>query len=353
MASSHQHIRFCRSADGTRIAYATFGSGPPLLWVGHFARHLELDWRNPIWTSWLTWLGRRHTVIRYDLRGCGLSDRDVAEISLDRMADDFDAVVAAASLDKFSFFGTAGNVAPAVVFAGRHAGRIERLVLYGCNTRGLLRRPRSAVDDQEAETRLKALELGWESRNAAFGQFFAALHAPDAPEHYSALSDLLRATTSAANAIRIIRAYWHLDLVDSLQQVRCPTLIMHSRDDPIVPFEEGRLAASLVPDARFVPIDSRNHILVESEAGWRQLTTAVDDFLPASLPAAANLIALTPREREVLDAVARGNGNRLIAKRLGIAEKTVRNHVSSIFDKIGAGSRSEAIVIAREGGLGR
>jgi pimeloyl-ACP methyl ester carboxylesterase len=288
MPTPRQQIRFCRSADGTRIAYATFGVGPPLLWVGHFARHLEMDWSNPIWSSWLGWLGRRHTVIRYDLRGCGLSDRDVAEISLDRMADDFDAVVSAAGLDRFAFFGTAGNVAPAVRFAGRHSGRIEHLVLYGCNTRGLLRRPRSAVDEQEAETRLKALELGWASRNAAFSQFFSALHAPDAPEHYSSLSDLLRATTTAANAIRIIRAYWQLDLVDSLQQVRCPTLILHSRDDPIVPFEEGRLAASLVPGARFVPIDSRNHILVESEAGWRQLVSEVDEFLPAPL-ATANL----------------------------------------------------------------
>lgn len=352
MPSPHQNIRFCRSADGTRIAYATFGAGPPLLWVGHFARHLELDWRNPIWASWLGWLGRRHTVIRYDLRGCGLSDRDVAEISLDRMSDDFEAVVGAVGLDKFAFFGTAGNVAPAVMFAGRHVGRIEHLVLYGCNTRGRLRRPRAAVDDQEAETRLKALEIGWASRNAAFGQFFAALHAPDAPEHYNSLSDLLRATTSAANASRIIRAYWHLDLIDSLQQVRCPTLIIHSRDDPIVPFEEGRLAASLVPDSLFVPIDSRNHILVDNEPGWRQLTAAVDDFLPAPLPVTNSLSVLTLREREVLDAVARGLGNRAIAKQLGIADKTVRNHVSIIFDKLGAGSRSEAIVIARENGFG-
>jgi DNA-binding CsgD family transcriptional regulator len=215
-----------------------------------------------------------------------------------------------------------------------------------------LRRPRSAVDEQEAETRLKALELGWASRNAAFSQFFSALHAPDAPEHYSSLSDLLRATTTAANAIRIIRAYWQLDLVDSLQQVRCPTLILHSRDDPIVPFEEGRLAASLVPGARFVPIDSRNHILVESEAGWRQLVSEVDEFLPAPL-ATANLSVLTMREREVLNAVARGHGNQAIAKQLGIAEKTVRNHVSTIFDKLGVESRSEAIVIARERGFGR
>jgi len=353
MPTPRQQIRFCRSADGTRIAYATFGAGPPLLWVGHFARHLEMDWRNPVWASWLNWLGRRHTVIRYDLRGCGLSDRDVGEISLGCMADDFNAVVGAVGLDTFAFFGTAGNVAPAVAFAGEHAGRIEHLVLYGCNTRGLFRRPRSAADDQEAETRLKALELGWESRNAAFGQFFAAMHAPDATEHYNSLSDLLRATTSAANAIRIIRAYWHLDLVESLQKVRCPTLILHSRDDPIVPFEEGRLAASLVPDARFVPIDSRNHILVESEAGWRQLTAAVDDFLPASLPVTSKLSALTLREREILEAVARGQGNQTIAKQLGIAEKTVRNHVSIIFDKLGAGNRSEAIVIAREGGFGR
>jgi pimeloyl-ACP methyl ester carboxylesterase/DNA-binding CsgD family transcriptional regulator len=351
MPSPRQHIRFCRSADGTRIAYATFGAGPPLLWVGHFARHLELDWSNPVWASWLSWLGRRHTLIRYDLRGCGLSDRDVPEISLERMADDFEAVVHAAGLDRFAFFGTAGNAAAGVTFTVRHPGRIERLILYGCNTRGLLKR---SPADEEAETRLKALQLGWANRNAAFGQFFAALHAPDAsPEHYRSLSDLLRQTTSAANAERIIRSYWELDLLDVLQQVRCPTLILHSRDDPIVPFEEGRLAASLISDSRFVPIDSRNHILVDTEAGWQQLTAAVDDFLPASRPATAALGELTRREREVLDAVARGYGNRSIATQLGISEKTVRNHVSIIFDKLGVGSRAEAVIVARESGLGR
>ncbi|MGD9920515.1 MAG: alpha/beta fold hydrolase [Pseudorhodoplanes sp.] len=354
MPSPHQHIRFCRSADGTRIAYASFGEGPPLLWVGHFARHLELDWHNPVWSAWLSWLGRRHSVFRYDLRGCGLSDRDVPDISLERLAEDFEAVVDAAGLGRFIFFGTAGNVAPAVRYAGRYPDRIERLVLWGCHTRGRLCRSRSPDEDREAEARLEAFQLGWTTRSSAFAGFFAAMHAPDAPPEYNrSLSELLRATTSPQVAVGIIRSYWRLDLRAALQLVQCPTLILHANGDPIVPFEEGRLAASLVPGARFVPIDSGNHILVDPEPGWRPFTSAVDEFLPASLPPAAALGSLTQRERQVLDAIARGQGNQEIAGELGITAKTVRNHVSTIFDKLQVGSRAQAVIMARDHGLGR
>ena len=241
MVGLQQQIQFCRSADGTRIAYAICGSGPPLLWVGHFARHLELDWDNPIWGAWLTLLSRQNTLIRYDLRGCGLSDRDARDISLATLAEDFDAVVDAAGLKRFAFFGTAGNVAAGIAHAVRHPDRVSHLVLYGCHTRGRLNRPRTYEDDREAETRMSAIEFGWSSRNAAFEQFFTAMHAPDTlPRPFRALNDLLRVTTAPATATRLIRAYWELDLRSQLQSLRCPTLVLHARSDPIVPFEEGR-----------------------------------------------------------------------------------------------------------------
>ena len=353
MARPQQQIRFCKSADGTRLAYAICGAGPALVWVGHFARHLELDWENPIWNGWLTFLSRRHTLIRYDLRGCGLSDRNVAEISLDRLAEDFEAVIRAANLDKFIFFGTAGNVAPGVYHAVQHPNRITQLILYGCHTRGRLMRPRTPEDDMEAEIRLKAIEFGWANRNVAFGDFFTALHAPGVSSiETRALSDLLRTTTSPANAIRLIKSYWHLDLRNVLQQVQCPSLIMHAREDPIVPFEEGRLAASLVPDARFLPLDSRNHILQDTEPAWQQLTEEVEEFLPAPRSSAV-LNELTRREREVLEALAEGHSNKTIALQLRISEKTVRNHLSHIFDKLGIRNRAQGVVLAREQGFGR
>jgi pimeloyl-ACP methyl ester carboxylesterase len=282
MAVLQQQIRFCRSADGTRIAYATCGSGPPLVWVGHFARHLELDWDNPIWRAWLTFLSRQNTLIRYDLRGCGLSDRDVKDISLATLAQDFDAVVDGAGLKRFAFFGTAGNVAAGIAHAVQHPDRISHLILYGCHTRGRLNRPRTPEDDHEAETRLSAMEFGWSSRNTAFQQFFTALHAPDTlPPQFHALNDLLRFTTAPETATRLIRAYWGLDLRAQLQSLRCSTLVLHARHDPIVPFEEGRLAASLVPDARFVPLESKNHIIHAEDPAWQTMQAAVRDFLLA------------------------------------------------------------------------
>lgn len=349
MVGLQQQIRFCRSADGTRIAYAICGSGPPLLWVGHFARHLELDWDNPIWGAWLTLLSRQNTLIRYDLRGCGLSDRDARDISLATLAEDFDAVVDAAGLKRFAFFGTAGNVAAGIAHAVRHPDRVSHLVLYGCHTRGRLNRPRTYEDDREAETRMSAIEFGWSSRNAAFEQFFTAMHAPDTlPRPFRALNDLLRVTTAPATATRLIRAYWELDLRSQLQSLRCPTLVLHARSDPIVPFEEGRLAASLVSGAQLVPLQSRNHIIHRDEAAWQQMETALCKFLPAAGARPASLEGLTARERDVLHLVAQGLDNAGIGLRLKISEKTVRNHVSIIIGKIGARTRAQAVAMARD-----
>jgi DNA-binding CsgD family transcriptional regulator len=213
-------------------------------------------------------------------------------------------------------------------------------------------RPRTPEDDMEAETRLRAIEFGWANRNVAFGHFFTTLHAPAASsEEAGSLSDLLRITTSPANAVRLIKSYWHLDLRDVLPRVQCPSLIVHAREDSIVPFEEGRLAASLIPDARFLPLDSGNHILQENEPAWQQLTQAVEEFLPAPRDAAV-LNALTPREREVLAALAEGHSNKTIALRLRISEKTVRNHLSHVFDKLGIKNRAQGVVLAREQGFG-
>jgi pimeloyl-ACP methyl ester carboxylesterase len=353
VSDSSQVIRFCKSLDGTRIAYAICGSGPPLVWIGHFARHLDYDWTSPVWRPWLSALTRHHTLIRYDLRGCGLSDRDVPEISNERMAEDFEAVVAAAALEKFSFMGTAGNVAPGLIHAARHPDRVSRLVLYAPHTRGVLNRPRTPAEEKEGEMRLKLFEMGWLKNEAPFGQFLTAVHAPDAlPAQLRSLGELARRTTTPNNAVRIIRCYWQLDLRDVMQRVRSPTLILHGRDDPVIPFEEGRLAASMISGARFVSLESRNHILQETEPAWKTFVAALDEFLPSAhvSPLAAEL---TPREREILDVIASGQTNAEIASRLGISAKTVRNHVSLIFGKLGVHNRAQAVARARDAGFGR
>jgi len=357
MSQSWQKIRFCASADGTRIAYAMCGSGPPLIWVQLWTHHLELDWQSPVWRPWLTLLAKDHTLVRYDWRGCGLSDRERVQFSLGRFAEDLDAVIVASGVDRFVLFGMGGGGGGiAMSYAVRHPGRVSHLVLYGCNTRGPLGDKPTAEQEAEAKARLKVIELGWPNENPGYGQFFSTMHIPDATaEQSSSFNELLRQTTSPANAVALLNAYNRSNVREIVPQIRCPTLVLHPRADSIIPLEQGRRVASLIPGARFVPLDSRNRILLETEPAWRQFDEALGDFLPrrsVASPAVPALGDLTARERQILEVVAEGLDNYEIAARLKISEKTVRNHVSTIFSKLNAKSRAQAVALARDAGLG-
>ena len=354
-----QQIRFCKSRDGTRIAYATCGAGPPLVWAAHWVHHLKFDWDNPVWRPWLTMLTRRHTLTRYDMRGCGLSDREGVEFSFEKYVDDLEAVIEAAGVGRFALFGMANGAKTAITYAVRHPERVSHLVLHGSSTRGRLARDATPEQVEEARTRLKVMELGWPNETPAYGQFFTSLHLPDATaEQFRSYNDLLRLTTSPANAVALIRTFLRADVREMVPQVTCPTLVLHARQDPINSFEEGRLVAGLIPGARFVPLESRNCVLLDTEPAWQQLVDELDDFLPPSpsIPAgAADLVLaeLSAREHEVLELVAQGLSNATIGTRLHISERTARNHVSAIFGKLGVGTRAQAIVRAREAGFGR
>jgi pimeloyl-ACP methyl ester carboxylesterase/DNA-binding CsgD family transcriptional regulator len=354
-----EQIRFCTSRDGTRIAYAVSGAGPPLVWLQTWVHHLRFDWDSPLWRSWLSLLAQRHTLVRYDFRGLGLSDRDGVQFSLERHVEDLEAVTDAAGLECFALFGMGGGGAKASAYAVRHPQRVGRLVLYAPPTRGRLV---GAVDQrrlEEADTRLKAIELGWMGDIPAYRHFLASLQIPDAPaEQIQSFNDLLHRAASPANALALLRAYWQVDVVDVLPKIACPTLVLHAREDSTIPFEQGRKLAAMVPGAQFVPLESRNHILVESEPAWRQLVDALNNFLPgvpaqAVASSRAFLDGLTAREHEVLELLAQGLDNDTIAGRLGISEKTVRNQVSAIFSKLDVNSRAQAVVRARDAGFGR
>lgn len=356
-----QQIRFCTSRDGTRIAYAVTGSGPPLVWLGQFVRHLKFDWDSPVWRPWLELLACRHTLIRYDFRGCGLSDREGVAFSHARHVEDLEAVVDAIGLDRFILFGMAGGGAKAATYAMRNPHRVSHLVLYGTPSCARLADDPSAEQLAEAETRLKAIELGWPNVLPAYGHFYTSLQIPDAsPELFRSFNELLRHVTGAKTMVALLRGYWQVDVRDVLPRISCPTLVMHAREDSTIPFEQGRRVAALVPNARFVPLDSRNHILLDTEPAWRQFVDAMNEFLPDSSTPARERVSskatvfndLTLRERTVLDLVARGLSNDTIAEQLGIAAKTVRNQVSIIFSKLGVNSRAQAIVRAREAGYG-
>lgn len=355
-----QEIRFCTTSDRVRIAYATSGHGPPLVKAANYLTHLEHDWESPVWRHWLRELARHHTLVRYDERGCGLSDRDVEEFSMAGWLADLEAVVDAAGLERFALLGLSQGAAVSVAYAERHPERVSHLVLYGGYARGRLHRGLSEREALEAETMINAMRVGWGRDNPAFRQLFGTLLMPEgSPEQKASLDRLARISTSPDQAAVMERAFYGIDVTAEARRVRVPSLVLHARDDATIQFEEGRLLASLLPDARFVPLESRNHVLTEEEPAWERFVTEVRGFLGVrerGVPGGrlgGELGELTPREREVLERVARGLANEAIARQLHLTPKTVRNYVSRIYDKLGVPTRARAIVLAREAGFGR
>ena len=359
MPQPAQQIRFCSSRDGTRIAYATCGAGPPLVWAAAWGHHLELDWACQVWRPWLDMLARRHTLVRYDWRGCGLSDRERIEFSFERFVEDLEAVIEATGLGRFALFGMAAGAAIGMTYAARHPERVSRLALYASFVRNRLAGSPTPQEVAEAEARVKMVEVGWPNDSPAYGQFHASLLMPDAsPEQSQSLADLLRQAASPATALAILRTVLLIDVQEIVPNVRCPTLVLHSRGDSLIPFEQGRAVAGLIPGARFVPLESRNTVLLDTEPAWQPFVEALDDFLPAppAKPAPGSQFPfddLTPRECEVLELVAQGLDNGTIGAQLGISERTARNHLSIILSKLGINSRAQAIVQARDAGFGR
>jgi pimeloyl-ACP methyl ester carboxylesterase/DNA-binding CsgD family transcriptional regulator len=356
MLPSTQQIRFCTSRDGTRIAYAICGSGPMLMRAPHWMSSINLEWDSPVWSHWLTLLARHHTLIRFDQRGCGLSDRDGVEFSFERFVEDFEAVVEAASLDRFDLFGFSGGATTGISYAARHPHRVNRFVICSSTAYGPLSAAASAKFRQTAVMQLEAIELGWPNENPAFRQLFTSMLIPDGTaDQFRLFNEHVRLTTPPANGKRIIEAIWKADIRIEAGKLRCPTLVFHSRQDGRIPFEQGRELAGLIPGARFVPLESRNHLIFETEPAWNQVVEAINEFLAVSPDRSAALLfdGLTSREREVLELVSRGLTNMEISTRLKISDKTVRNQVSIILSKLGVGSRAQAVAVARDAGFGR
>jgi pimeloyl-ACP methyl ester carboxylesterase/DNA-binding CsgD family transcriptional regulator len=353
MNVARQEIRFCVAPDGARLAYATSGSGPPLLRIGSFINHLEFDWDSPVWRHWLVELSRHHTLVRYDARGCGLSDRDVAEISFDAWVADLETVVQATGLSRFALLGMSQGAPVAIAYAVRHPEHVSHLVLYGGYSRGRLHWGDAAADEAQAMAQLA--ELGWGKDNAAFRQFFTTQFIPDGtPQQHSWFNELERVSVSPANAARFMRVTNELDVTALAPRVACPTLVLHANRDARVPFDEGRRLASQIPGARFVPLDSRNHVLLEDEPAWRRSLDEFRAFVRGAQACSGSgaFARLTPRERELVELIAQGRDNAQIAALLTLSEKTVRNHITTIFSKLEVENRAQAIVRARLAGFG-
>lgn len=278
-----QNIRFCTAPDGTRIAIASIGSGPPLLRAAHWLSHVEHDLESPVWRPWLAELSRHHTYTRYDQRGCGLSDSEVSDFSLDAWVGDLEAVVDCLGLSRFPLIGMSQGGSVAITYAVRHPDKISHLILLGAYARGALRRGASASATLEAEMLVNLIRVGWGRDNAAFRQVFTNLFIPGGtPQQHQYWNELERLTASPENAARTLEAFHRVDVSDLAVQLRVPTLVLHARGDARVPFDEGRRLAALIPGARFVPLDSDNHVLLDSEPAWADFLAAVRSFLSPS-----------------------------------------------------------------------
>jgi pimeloyl-ACP methyl ester carboxylesterase/DNA-binding CsgD family transcriptional regulator len=350
---SRQRIRYLRTSDGIQLAWAEAGSGPPLVRAASWLTHLEYDWDSPVWRHWMQFLSGHFRYIRYDERGCGMTDRKTGDLSLERWVGDLESVIEAAGLSEpFALLGISQGAAVCVAYAARHPERVLGLVLYGGYTRGWTHRPPNAPGRTEYEAIIALTRTGWGKENPAFRQVFTSRFIPGgSAEQLEWWNDLCRKTTTPEIAAELLQARADVEVMDLLGAVRAPTLVIHARDDQVCPIAEGRLLASGIPGAEFVELESSNHVLLEQEPAWQRFCETVLDFLGVAAPRAGEhpaFDALSPREREILALLSEGLGNADIGERLAISEKTVRNHVSNLFDKLGVWTRAQAIVFARD-----
>lgn len=350
-----QQVRYLLTPDGVQLAWAEVGTGPLLVKAANWLSHLEFEWESPVWSHWIRFFSSHFRFVRYDERGCGMTSGDVAELSVERWVEDLEAVVdVLGPPEPFVLLGVSHGSAACIAYAARHPERVARMILYGGYARGFLHR-----GDPEAEREYAAMsqlfEVGWGKENPAFRQLFTSRFIPGGtPEQLSWFNDLCRKTVTPAMAGRLMRMRGNLNVVDLLEQVRVPTLVLHPREDAVVPLAEGRLLASRIPGAQFVEFESKNHILLEQEPAWTRFQEVALEFLGVSTADAVEddaFAALSPREREVLALISEGLANAQIAERLAISDKTVRNHISNLFDKLGVWTRAQAMVFARDRGF--
>ena len=383
MPTPQAPISFARTSDGQRLAYSRCGHGPTLIQAAAWMGHLEHADDSPMAGALVRGLARQHSVVRYDQRGCGLSDLCAASPGLEGWVRELETVADATTLGltsgrtgaltgtsptpRIALLGISQGAAIAIAYAVRHPERVSRLVLHGGYARGrlvlhggyargrLVRDPsREAAD--EANTLARMAEIGWGRADEAFRQVFTTQIIPAGThQQQRRFNEMQRHAASPDVAAGLLRAFDRLDVSALLPLVRCPTLVLHSRDDPRVPFDEGRYLAAALPDAEFVSIASANHLLLEDEPAWPRWLEHVQEFLAADATEcnrAQVWSLLTHRQRGLTELMAQGLDNGQIAASLGLSGKTVRNHITAIFGKLSVENRSQAIVRLRDSGFG-
>ena len=296
-----QQVRFCTAGDGVGLAYAVHGSGPPIVRAATWLTHLDVDWESPVWRHWLAELSDGHTLVRYDERGCGLSDRELGELSVETWVADLETVVDAAGVERFTLLGVSQGAAIALVYAARHPERVSG----SCSTAATRAAGTGAAARRARMPRRwsRRSAPGWTDANPAFRRVFSMLFLPEGtPEQMAWYDEQQRRSTSSEIAVRLYEARNEIDVLDVAPRVTAPTLIAHARGDRVVPVEEGRLLAARIPGARFVLLESANHILLADEPAWHAFVDELRAFL-GSEPAA-------PEPARAEPARARGHGAR-------------------------------------------
>ncbi len=273
-----QTIKYCRAPDGVRLAYAISGTGPPLVKAGNWMNHLEYDWESPIWSHVFRGLSQEHMLVRYDARGNGMSDWDVDRLSLDAWVTDLETVVDAVGIERFPVLGISQGGAVAVGYAVRHPERVSHLILYGAFALGGKKREPAEKEKRDAMTTL--MRLGWGADNPSFRQMFTGLFIPGGThEQADYFNQLQLKTTSPECAAQYLDVTGDFDITDLLSNVKAPTLVMHVRDDLVVPFEAGRQLAAGIPGARFIAFPGRNHLFLEHEPASNRFFEEIGLFL--------------------------------------------------------------------------
>lgn len=347
-----QTIGFCTSRDGTRIAYAVAGSGTPVVRPGTWMTHVELDQDTPVWGHLWRELASRNTFVRHDQRGCGLSERDPASFSLEARVQDLEAVVDHLGLGRFALFGHSHGGFTAIEYAARHPERVDRIVLLSAAAQQWMARE---VNDAN----VTLMRTGWQGEPSAVRMMSAYRLMPAAPHTIiEAVADLMGKSMTGHAAAELAMGSRGIDVLDRLHNIEAPTLVLHSESAEVGP-DQGRTVASLMPNARFVPLPSANHILLEREPAWQTFRSAVGEFLAASEEALGpegpalngSTPELTAREAEVLVLVAQGRSDKEIAHGLGLSTRTVSHHVKAILRKTDSMNRAQAAVWAAHRGL--
>ncbi len=360
-SSVQQELRFARSADGTRIAWARHGTGPPLVIATCWLSHLQYDWESPVWRHFLDDVGQFATVVRYDERGFGLSDRDVADFALERRVEDLEAVVAAVGYDRFALMVMSQGGPVGIEFIARHPGRVTRLVCYGSYASAM----RDATpDDLELSRTFEAMiKVGWARPESTFRRVFTSMMIPEATEEQMRwLDELQRRVCSAEVAFSARAERNDADVLHRLPELDLPTLVIHSTGDRMNGFDDAVFLAEHIRGARLVPLDSDNHIVLGDEPAWKVFLDEVRTFIEpdaseseatsagrSARPTGGHLAGvLSDRELEVLRLVAEGLDNEAIAERLYLSVRTVERHLTNTYVKLDLTGRS-----ARAAAVGR